>query len=435
METTARTHTQHVAWNTTAQIVGKLISAGATLVGSVLIARRFGVTAYGDFTKVITFIAPFYLIADFGMNAIFLQKKSLETHKKIDTNDDWSTLVTLRITGSLALLFIALGVLSFLPHGYNQGYTPLVRLGIILFAPTIVFQSLLTTANALFQKHLRYDLSAIATSIGVSLGTLLVWIVTIVFSDALGVTASIGSLGIGSFVAMVVAYMLSHRFASRVIFQSFSKHVLPFFIDALPLGLTLIFNIVYFRIDSFILTLTRSTQEVGVYGFAYKFFEFPLAIPTFFMNAAYPLLLQIIQKNNESTRGRIPALIIKSAKILFVSSLVAVLFFWFLSPFVSWVRPEFQASVTPLRILSLGLPFFFLTSVTMWTLVAYKKQAMLLGIYGVSMLGNILANIIFIPAYGYMAAAWITVFSELCVLGLSWVAMRKLFVFQKPNYL
>src|SRR3989338_10978227 len=190
MEATAPTHKQHIAWNTMAQILGKMISAGATLIGSVLIARRFGVIAYGDFTKVITFVAPFYLIADFGMNAIYLQKQSLETGKKSDTNDDWSTLVTLRIAGSLILLFIAVGVLSFLPHGNNQGYTSLVRLGIILFAPTIVFQSLLTTANALFQKHLRYDLSAIAISTGATIGILLLWIVTIVVSDALGVTAS-----------------------------------------------------------------------------------------------------------------------------------------------------------------------------------------------------------------------------------------------------
>ena len=418
-----------------AQILGKMISAGATLIGSVLIARRFGVIAYGDFTKVITFVAPFYLIADFGMNAIYLQKQSLETGKKSDTNDDWSTLVTLRIAGSLILLFIAVGVLSFLPHGNNQGYTSLVRLGIILFAPTIVFQSLLTTANALFQKHLRYDLSAIAISTGATIGILLLWIVTIVVSDALGVTASIGALGIGSFVAMMVAYMLSHRYATRIAFQSFSKHTLSFFVDAIPLGLTLIFNLVYFRIDSFILTLTRSTLEVGVYGFAYKIFEFPLAIPTFFMNAVYPLVLQTIRKNNGKISLSPPPLVVKSGRFLFISSLVVVLLFWFFSPLVSWVRPEFQASVAPLRVLSLGLPFFFLTSITMWTLVAYKKQSSLLGIYGLSMLGNILANILFIPVYGYMAAAWITVCSELCVLGLSWVAMRKLFVIRKSNNL
>lgn len=414
-----------------AQIAGKLISAGATLVGSVLIARRFGVIAYGDFTKVITFIAPFYLIADFGMNAIYLQKQSTETGTKIDTRDHWSTLVLLRIAGSLILLFIALGLLSFLPHGNNQGYTSLVRLGIILFAPTIIFQSLLTTANALFQKHLRYDLSAIAISIGAIIATLLLWVVTIAVSDTLGMVASVGVLGIGSLITMMAAYVLSRPFVTRVAFQSFSKRLLPFFVDAIPLGLTLVCNLVYFRIDSFILTLTRSTLEVGVYGFAYKIFEFPLAIPTFFMNAVYPLVLQTIQKNNGKISGFPPPLVTKSGKLLFISSLVVVLFFWFFSPLVSWIRPEFQASVTPLRVLSLGLPFFFLTSVTMWTLVAYKKQASLLGIYGLSMLGNIIANIIFIPTYGYMAAAWITVCSELFVLGLSLFMMKRIFVHQK----
>lgn len=414
-----------------AQIAGKLISAGTTLVGSVLIARRFGVIAYGDFTKVITFIAPFYLIADFGMNAIYLQKRSAETGTKTDTNDYWSTLVVLRIAGSLVLLFIVLGLLSFLPHGNNQGYTSFVRLGIILFAPTILFQSLLTTVNALFQKHLRYDLSAIALSVGAMVGTLLLWVATVVVSNELGMIASVGALGIGSFITMIGAYILVRPYATRIAFQSFSKHLLPFFVDAIPLGLTLVFNLVYFRIDSFILTLTRSTLEVGVYGFAYKIFEFPLAIPTFFMNAVYPLMLQAIQKNSGKISGFPPPLVVKSGRLLFIGSLVVVLFFWFFSPLVSWVRPEFQASVAPLRVLSLGLPFFFLTSVIMWTLVAYKKQGLLLGIYGLSMLGNIFANIIFIPTYGYMAAAWITVCSELFVFGLSLFMMKRIFLHQK----
>ena len=39
-------------------------------------------------------------------------------------------------------------------------------MGIIFFTPSIVFQALTTTGNALFQKYLRYDLSTIAISHG-----------------------------------------------------------------------------------------------------------------------------------------------------------------------------------------------------------------------------------------------------------------------------
>ena len=35
----------------------------------------------------------------------------------------------------------------------------------------------------------------------------------------------------------------------------------------------LFFNVVYFHIDSIILTFFRSTSEVGIYGFAYKVFD------------------------------------------------------------------------------------------------------------------------------------------------------------------
>src|SRR5438552_3916305 len=67
----------------------------------------------------------------------------------------------------------------------------------------------------------------------------------------------------------------------------------------------------------------------------------------------------------------------------------------------------------------LASPFFFLSAVTMWSLIALKKQLMLVGIYGISMMVNIIGNIILIPHYGYMAAAGLTVVSEGLVLLIS----------------
>jgi O-antigen/teichoic acid export membrane protein len=59
----------------------------------------------------------------------------------------------------------------------------------------------------------------------------------------------------------------------------------------------------------------------------------------------------------------------------------------------------------------------------MWVLIAEKKQKLLLGIYGISMIINICLNYFFIPVYGYMAAAWITVGSEALVLSMSGISV------------
>ena len=68
---------QKLIWNTGSQVAGRAISALTTLGITILIARAFGTGGYGDFVKITTFVAFFYLLADFGFNAIFLQRSKV----------------------------------------------------------------------------------------------------------------------------------------------------------------------------------------------------------------------------------------------------------------------------------------------------------------------------------------------------------------------
>ncbi len=411
-----------VAANTISQFVGKVISAAATFCITIFIARSFGVNGFGDFTKITSYVALFYLLADFGLNAIYLQKTQKES-----SENWWAALVWLRLLGSILLVFIAISLLAFIPQGQGtgQGYTTIVRLGIILFAPAILFQAIITTTNAVFQKQLRYDLSAIAGTVGSIVSVIFVWFVTITISQNLGSVFSALALLVGTSVTSVVALIfIRHR--EREISLSVNFNTLKtLFVLALPLGLTLLFNQVYFRVDSFILALTRATSEVGIYGLAYKVFEVTLVAPTFFMNAVYPLLLK---HANETDQGReqTKQMLKKSFLILSVGSVVAVIFLWIGAPLLTLVRPEFTASVSALRILSLGFPFFFISALVMWALIAYKKQTVLVFIYGFSMILTTLLDILFIPSMGYVAAAWITVMSEALVLLLSGITLLRL---------
>ena len=408
-----------VAINTVSQLIGKLIGAGTSFVVAFLLARRLGAEGYGDFTKITTFVAPFFLLADFGLNAIFLQKK--------DDKGWWAHLLGLRVAGSTILIFLALAILAFLPHGTNQGYTALVRLGIVLFVPAILFQALITTSNALFQKHLRYSMATIAIAAG-SFVTIL-----LVLPLSTGVLAATLAVLVGTSVTAAISLVLVKRHTLLSVALS-RQSVTGLLVPSIPLGITLLFNLVYFRADNYIITLSRPTVEVGVYGLAYKVFEVALVVPTFFMNAVYPLLLSA--KANNSTIQQFNTqhflrIIKKSFTFLVLSSLLLVVALWATAPLLSLIKQEFDASISALRVLSLGLPFFFLTSLTMWTLIALKKQWTLAGIYGASMVFNIFANIWLIPVYGYMAAAWVTVVSEAVVLVVSSLYLRRSLTYVK----
>lgn len=380
-------------------------------------ARFFGVEGYGDFVKITTYIAFFYLLADFGTNAIYLQKQKM-------TDDTWGVLLGLRLVGGIALIFLSLAILSFLPHGTDQGYTSLVRLGIILFSPAIILQAIITSTNASFQKYLRYDLSTLSLGLGSLVSLLCVWLITSIISPPTGSLFATLGLLVGLATTAIVSIVLVRKITTLSL--SFQwKSMLSLFAASIPLGLTLLFNQLYFRADSFILTISQSTIDVGVYGFAYKIFEVALVVPTFFMNSMYPFMLRAISDKQKVKSNTFFPLVKKSSIFLLLIAFLISLILWMIAPLLTRIRPEFFGSITALRILSLSLPFFFLSSLSMWTIIALGKQKFLVPIYGLSMMLNVVLNIVYIPQYSYIAAAWITVGSEAVVLILSVVILQR----------
>ena len=403
--------------NTATQLVGRGISALTTFVITLLIARQFGASGFGDFVKVTTYAAFFYLLADFGINAIYLQR---------DVRDHWASLVTLRLLGGIALVMLALFILYLLPGSATQGYTETVRLGILFFSPTILLQGFITTTNAIFQKHFRYDLATWAIFFGSIATIILLWLL-VYGAHSTNMLVVIGAVAVGTLVTTLSSFLFASRLVGTVRFSPTFAQMKQLFVPSIPLGITLLFNLVYFHADSVILTLTRPTAEVGVYGLAYKMFEVILVFPTFFMNAVYPVMLQTKNDTRKAASKQFKKILMSSAGFLFLVSLFSLLLLWVAAPLVTFVKSDFAPSIGAIRILSLGLPFFFVTAATMWGLITLKKQKILAGIYGVSMFVNIIGNILLIPTYGFVAAAWMTVAGEGIVLVLSILVLLKNF--------
>lgn len=408
---------KNIAFNTVAQIVGKGISGGTTFLISILLARSLGIEGFGDFTKITTYVAFFYLFCDFGLNAAYLQLVEKETERGMK-----NALLTIRILLSLLLIFVSLALAIFLPGSGTQGYSSIVKMGIILFTPTVLFQAIITTTNALFQERLRYDYATYATTIG-SVATLVtIFLLTKILLPQAMLFGSLAAFLVGSLLTTLSSLFFVKKFAVSPRL-SFDKTAIAKLVrTAAPLGITLLFNVVYFRIDSVVLTISRSTQEVGIYGLAYKFFEMALVIPTFFMNATLPTMMAAKKAADEK---RLKKQISISGITLFIFSILASVGAWICAPLITLIKPEFVSSIVPFKILLLGLPIFYLSSLTMWILVVEKKRTAMLIIYALSMVINSLANIICIPTYGYIAAAIITVCSELVVLVSSYIVIKR----------
>jgi O-antigen/teichoic acid export membrane protein len=403
--------------NTFFQVVGKIVSSGFGFLIAIMLARFYGVSDFGEYVKITAYVSAFWIMGDFGLNAIVLQKYNdismvvtgldLSLQKKLIT-DKFNSLLTLRILFSLFFIFLSISILSFLP----SGYTAISKLGIILMSFTILSQNIHLTCNSLFQHNLKYQKTLIALTMTNVVSFVFIALAIYLKASIVFVTASYSLAGLALIISSL--WMVRNYIEKITLIFDFSE-MRKMFLTAFPLGLVLIFNVLYFHIDSFLLAIFKTNRDVGLYGYAYKFFETALVLPTFYGNSVYPVLLTRLKNDNLGFHR----LFKKSVFLLLLGSLVLTIIFVVIAPFLirfSTGSRDFRGSVGALQVLSLSFPVYFVTSIFMWFYVAQNRKMFLLLTYGSSLILNFVFNLIFIPRFGFMASAWITGVSEFYIL-------------------
>jgi len=302
-------------------------------------------------------------------------------------------------------IFILLNVLAlFLPYNaaLGTGFSAAERFGIFIFSFGIFAQSIILSTSAIFQKTVNYYFYMVGTIIGSIVNLIVVLIFALLnFSIIYILFGFVFSSFVGALALLLFAkqkifpFSLDKEFTTKILQASW------------PIGLMLIFNLVYFRADIFLLSILKTTQEVGIYGLAYKFFDFLIALPLFLSNAVYPFLIKA--KTNNKLFFDLTS---KYFFVFLTTSFIVIVPFWFISPLFTLVKTDFGGSILPFRILLLSLPFFFTTSFLQWVLITLGKQKYLMIVYLLSTFLNVALNVIFIPQFSYLACATITLISE-----------------------
>ncbi|MBU1016764.1 MAG: flippase [Patescibacteria group bacterium] len=391
-----------VAKNTFYQIIAKIFTAGGALFGTVLITRFLGAETFGEYSIVTAFVLSFYLLSDLGINAITVKEFS-QNEESIKNN--FTSILIFRIVLGVILVGLCNFVLIFFP------YSPVIKNAIRIGSILIFFQSIYTTCLIVFQSKLIYRYVAVISILAslLSVGILL----PVVLARG-SIILVISAVVVGySFHPLIAILFLKRylKFNKKAINVPYWRKV---FILSFPLGIALILNSFMVQADRIILSVMSDTVSVGVYNLAYKVFDFVLVIPTFFMNAMFPLMI----KAKADKDDKVNALLKKSLLILFLGAIFLTIFSFVSSRFLIsaiWGN-DMVLSFIPFNILMAGSVFFFLSSPLTWVLVVRNKQKVLPFLYGFALIFNIVLNIIFIPQYNYLASAVITVLTEFLVL-------------------
>lgn len=389
--------------NTVAQLIGKIISSGLTFAITYFIIRTVGANLYGNLTKVTALLAIGYTALDFGINAHVV--RLLESKKKPAQSTTISSLIVLRIVLSLLVIAAITFAVSLLPGTASSGYTLEVKSAYLLSSATILLYGIHLSTNALFQHQMRYDKVVISASLGA---------ITMFISSAFVLTTNpnLPGLILSILSGYVITAISSLLFASQWLTSRINRQeMISILRKSFPIGIVLLLSIIVSKTDTIILGILRSAKEVGEYSFAYKIFDFALVLPVFTMNSVYPLLLR--NNNDSPNRSR---LVKKTIKILFILSLLGVITIFFAAPAINYVKPGLTTSIASLKILSLSLPFFYLSAPIMWLMIATHNERELIKIYFTASLFNILGNLYTVPIYGARGSATLTIATELGIL-------------------
>lgn len=390
---------QQTVW----QIFGKTITVISTFIILGFLARNYGEEGTGVFTLALTYLAIFYLLADFGFNAHVLKKVQ---SSKFEVQSEWQRLLGTRLVWSGSLMAVAVGLLSFLPFA-----TPDFTKAVIFGSLAILASGVFVTCNLIFQSKLRYDLSVFSSSIGTIFGLgLFVYLTYLNLPVPNLVFAHLSSWMMIALTGLFFVYT-----QIKVAMPIYDKqYTVNLFKSSWPIAATLALNVVYFRADSFMISYFRSNAEVGIYNMAYSVFQTALVLPAFIMNAYYPMMLK-------SFKG----IKFLGAGLFFLSALGTITTL-LAAPFLIDILTGggFEGSSRSLQILSLGFPAYFLSALFMWIYITRGMYKKLLIIYAFGLLINLVLNFIFIPQYSFYAASTTTVISEYLILLLLTVSLR-----------
>jgi len=390
-----------------AKILGNLIAL--FLVG--ILTRYLGPSSYGHYSTVMAYLFIVSIVADLGLQMILVREIS---QNKRDEQSIVGKIFTLRLLAAVIVTALSIGVVWLLP------YEGVIQTGVMLASLFVIFSSLVQVLLGLFQKHLRLYFVSIADTIArlVQLGL----VVALVATDVLTLPLVFVVVVISEIVHFFVVFWFARRITKIRLHVDivYWRRILRL---SLPIAASLVFTLLYFRIDTVFLSLMRSPEEVGVYSVAYKVLEMAVFIPALYAGLVMPKLAEYAKNRKEE----FIKIFNKAFDIISIMAFPAVVFLFLLaSGIVQLIGGNaFAPAAHLLQILTVAIFVIFYGNLGGRGLIALDLQKQAMWIYLAGAVINIITNVIFIPQYGAVAAAWTTVLTEVFVTVAMFALIRK----------
>ena len=398
--------------NTLTIFAGRASNALFLFLLTLVVSRQLGPAIFGVFSFLTTVVISANTFSSLGLD-IWMVREITKAPEK--AKQYFSTILGLKAGTSLVTLLLVFLI-------FQTTDLPETTLHLLwMLSIALIFNTVSQTLwhygdcfKEFFYHSFLWAASNIIKSLtGIAL-VLLYWelellIIGVVFAEALALILSL--------------YVIRRRFGPFAPKFQFTVWW-DFLSRSAPIGLGVIFSVLYFRLDIVMLQLMTDDGVVGFYSAAYKLFEVVVVLPHSLMIVLFPSLVEEFHTD----RGKFK-ISLKKAFIVFsvVGSSIALVFFGFSNEIIGLIYGnDFLFSIKVLDVLaiaiSLSFVIFLLSNIL---IVSGWEMTNTWSLVGASTL-NIVLNLAWIPAHGAIGAAWATVVCEIVLIGVLGFQSRKL---------
>jgi O-antigen/teichoic acid export membrane protein len=400
---TTKVGRRRVAADISAQIVGQALTLAFRVTATLLIARALGDRGFGQWSTILAVGQIATYASDLRLEQVAVRHAAADRGRE----PAWlGALISLRTALAFPASIICAGVLAVLAtNAEMRGAGLLVAATVLFGGPSAVV--------AAFQLRVRNDLNVAITT-----ATSLLWlaiVLVIVSTDGGLVPLALGWVAV-AFAATALALGVALR-TTPVRLRGPDELWRELLRVGVPLGIAYLLTLTYGWVDQVIVFALAGDRDAGLYGAVYRVLTQAALVPMAIMTT----LLPIIAAAWSAERGRAHSLVQIASDYLALASLpLLALSLVLADPLVTLLfGREFGDAAPALPILTaalIPLSFGYLASSMVVVLGLEKK---LIRYAAVGLVTNVALNLVLVPPYGFIAAAWATLVTELLVVALT----------------
>jgi len=406
-----------VTFNTLISYVGRVISSAFALIIIGLMTRALGPEKFGEYTTIVAYLSMFVILADLGLGVLMTREIS---RLKDGITEVASSYFTLRLLSSAVFLLLGIVISLFFP------YSSAIKLGMIIAGSGLFFLSVSQLLLGIFQKHLAMHITALAEIFGRGAQLILVYVIYVwgERSPTGSLYLFLGAMSAAALVIFASQYIFARKYV-KIAWRTDLAQWKAILKTAWPIALSIVLTLIYFKIDTIFLSLMKPQTDVGTYGVAYRVLESLIFFPAIFSGIMLPILSREAVEANLDNFRKTFAKTLRMITIFAVPVTVGGIILAYSIANLIGGR-EFLASGAPLQALFIATGIIFFGNLFGRAVIALdlQKKAVVAYLFGVVL--NVVLNLIFIPKFTYMGAAWTTVATEfLITVFLFWLVWDK----------